>query len=393
MFFIKNDIIKNLIELLQFQKQKSLRDELQRFDSRYTVDEHHDPYKRYKSIIENIFSSVTAVDFKIKQTLDSIQVDVILNSILEAVNKSRLTRVAHKSRSKFGNIRLRRIQQTVMDKNTYLIFIKEILSAVLFTHFESTDRFRVFLTMTKLYFDDRCRQTLPKLTEKYKSDWQSLKLAERNKTYEAIVILKENLYKSEQLLQNAAFGTENLMRIVGQIYIAIITRPIRRERGLLENLLNSANAFIMSGCPFEIMNGDTTNIPLQWVHAVFKNLHDSVKGESMLVVSVLGVQSSGKSTMLNAMFGLNFAVSAGRCTSGMFMQLVKVKSKQSRYQYVLVIDSEGIRAPERICGGGYTHDNTLATLVMAISDITIINVKGETISEIEDVLQIAVHGF
>ncbi|CAL4150336.1 unnamed protein product, partial [Meganyctiphanes norvegica] len=39
------------------------------------------------------------------------------------------------------------------------------------------------------------------------------------------------------------------------------------------------------------------------------------------------------------------------------------------------------------------HDNELATLVIGLGDVTILNIKGENTSEVRDVLQIAVHAF
>ena len=111
--------------------------------------------------------------------------------------------------------------------------------------------------------------------------------------------------------------------------------------------------------------------------------------------SVLGVQSSGKSTPLNTMFGLNFAVSAGRCTKGVYAQLIPVESSLSEeleYDYILVLDTEGLRAPE-LGKSKLNHDNELATLVIGMGDITILNIKGENTAEIEDILQISVHAF
>ena len=43
---------------------------------------------------------------------------------------------------------------------------------------------------------------------------------------------------------------------------------------------------------------------------------------SVYVLSVLGIQSTGKSTLLNTVFGIQFSVGAGRCTRGAFIQLI-----------------------------------------------------------------------
>lgn len=42
------------------------------------------------------------------------------------------------------------------------------------------------------------------------------------------------------------------------------------------------------------------------------------------MLSILGPQSSGKSTLLNYLFGCQFSSSVGRCTRGVYGSLVKV---------------------------------------------------------------------
>jgi hypothetical protein len=78
------------------------------------------------------------------------------------------------------------------------------------------------------------------------------------------------------------------------------------------------------------------------------------------------------------------------------MQLIPVKSKPkssfSPFDYVLVLDTEGLRAPE-LYNGMYEHDNELATIVTGIGDISIINILGENSGEIHEILQVIVHAF
>ena len=69
----------------------------------------------------------------------------------------------------------------------------------------------------------------------------------------------------------------------------------------------------------------------------------------MFVVSVLGIQSSGKSTLLIAMFGIDFPFSSGRRTHSVFLQIISIKQKlqgQIGYDFLFLIDSEGLKAPE-----------------------------------------------
>ena len=149
---------------------------------------------------------------------------------------------------------------------------------------------------------------------------------------------------------------------------------------------------LLRGAPFELMDGDVAFVPVTWVTAVFTELKNIIGNKKMVVVSVVGIQSSGKSTLLNTMFGLQFAVSAGRCTRGVYCQLVPVDkwSCKLKCDYVLVVDTEGLRAPE-LQDTSMVHDNELATFVIGLGDITLVNIKGENVTDIQDVLQIVIH--
>ncbi|XP_047426870.1 LOW QUALITY PROTEIN: interferon-induced very large GTPase 1-like [Mugil cephalus] len=153
---------------------------------------------------------------------------------------------------------------------------------------------------------------------------------------------------------------------------------------------------MISGRPMELMDGDAGHVPLMWISSVLEEVIKKLGDQRVFVLSVLGVQSSGKSTMLNAMFGLQFAVSAGRCTKGAFMQLVKVSEeiqKDFRFDYVLVVDTEGLRALELAGDATLHHDNALATFVVGLGNMTLINIFGENPAEMQDVLQIVVQAF
>ncbi|KAK1785682.1 hypothetical protein P4O66_019038 [Electrophorus voltai] len=146
----------------------------------------------------------------------------------------------------------------------------------------------------------------------------------------------------------------------------------------------------------ELMDGDAAHVPLVWVSAVLDELIKILGNQRVFVLSVLGIQSSGKSTMLNAMFGFQFAVSAGRCTRGAFMQLVKVSQEMKaelKFDYILVVDTEGLRALELDGKATIHHDNELATFVIGLGNLTLINIFGENPAEMQDILQIVVQAF
>ncbi|CAI9541690.1 unnamed protein product [Staurois parvus] len=97
------------------------------------------------------------------------------------------------------------------------------------------------------------------------------------------------------------------------------------------------------------------------------------------------------------MFGLQLPVASGRCTRGAFMTLLKIKEnvrEELGCHFILVIDTEGLKSPELASlEDSNEHDNELATLVVGLSDITIINMAMENTSEMKDILQIVVHAF
>jgi len=75
------------------------------------------------------------------------------------------------------------------------------------------------------------------------------------------------------------------------------------------------------------------------------------------------------------------------------MQLIPVdKDARLPFDYLLVMDTEGLRSQESSFYL-YTHDNMLATFVTGLADTTIVNIKGETIGEMRNILEIVVHAF
>ncbi|XP_073700471.1 interferon-induced very large GTPase 1-like [Garra rufa] len=227
-----------------------------------------------------------------------------------------------------------------------------------------------------------------------------------------LTVLKLNNDKSDQLtneqtklerisedLQATSFGLEHIIREIGQIYESCSSMK-KNKKDLqvhFSSLPSLAAEMMISGFPLELMDGDAAHVPVIWISAVLDKLTQLLGDQTrVFVLSVLGIQSSGKSTMLNAMFGLQFAVSAGRCTRGAFMQLVKVSEEmktQMNIDYILVVDTEGLRALELAGSSTRDHDNELATFVVGLGHLTLINIFGENPSDIQDILQIVVQAF
>ncbi|KAM6909426.1 LOW QUALITY PROTEIN: up-regulator of cell proliferation [Xenentodon cancila] len=209
----------------------------------------------------------------------------------------------------------------------------------------------------------------------------------------------EEVKEIDRQLSNSSLGTEHFFREMGQIYEASISLPeTDPSRQQFQHLPKLCAQLLLDGFPFELVDGDASNIPLRWVSDVLTQLNHLLSPKNkILVVTVLGVQSTGKSTLLNTMFGVQFAVSSGRCTRGAFMLLIRVNEDFKREfgcDFMVIIDTEGLKSPELAqLDNSYEHDNELATLVVGLSDITIVNIAMENSTEMKDILQIVVHAF
>uniref|UniRef100_A0A8C4H2R3 VLIG-type G domain-containing protein n=2 Tax=Dicentrarchus labrax TaxID=13489 RepID=A0A8C4H2R3_DICLA len=219
------------------------------------------------------------------------------------------------------------------------------------------------------------------------------KLIEHSKKGEKDV---NEIAKLDQALLDSSLGIEHYMRELGLVYE--FSFQSREDADKISHLPALAAEMLLDGYPLELLDGDASNIPERWVTDVLMELHKKVGEKSrLLVLTVLGVQSSGKSTLLNTMFGVQFPVSSGRCTRGAYMLFLKVGEDMQcklNCEFIVLIDTEGLKSPHlALLDNSYEHDNQLATFVIGLSDVTIINVTMENSTEMKDVLQIAAHAF
>ncbi|KAL8176545.1 UNVERIFIED_CONTAM: hypothetical protein K2H54_036159 [Gekko kuhli] len=283
-----------------------------------------------------------------------------------------------------GKLMLLRQQQNECDltiglKN-FICGIEDLVSA----------RKHYFLKWMKFNLDHIARANLSKLRAEYKEECKLLGDDAQKVT------------KVDKLISSSSLGVEHFMRELCQFYEAecLMVREgkLSTNRRQFAHFPSIAADLMLEGFPLELIDGDASNIPLQWITDVLTKLHYKLRSQSkMFVITVLGVQSTGKSTLLNTMFGLQFAVSSGRCTRGAFMTLLKVQEnliQELGCDFILVIDTEGLKAPELAkLEDSYQHDNELATLVIGLSDVTIVNMAMENATEMKDILQIVTHAF
>ena len=96
--------------------------------------------------------------------------------------------------------------------------------------------------------------------------------------------------------------------------------------------------------------------------------------------------------MLNFLFGCDFATSEGRCTRGVYGTFFRFSDQRINFDGVFVIDTEGLFAvtnekdAQKEDRDGF--DSKLVLFCLAVSDIVIINVRGNLDQNTEKILRI-----
>ncbi|XP_024425111.2 interferon-induced very large GTPase 1-like [Desmodus rotundus] len=365
---------------------------------RFLIDEDQQECKKAKEKAEEVMTLLKELEiYQVKEKFLPLQghlwhlwckKDKELYHLREKGNRSI---EQHKSEVDIEKQRIRRQQLTkAFPLNDLMRIVLEILQ----NHSETQTK-QYFLQWLSVFLDSLTAGHLEKLNEKKRSLWSQIKTEEQNAPKSnSLNSLQNEIEVTSKEISDCTLGIEQLLREVSQIYEALEeTSPTKDTLYLC--LPQIAADLLISGVPIELMDGDTSYVPLKWVAALFDKVSEKLGNKRLFVLSILGLQSSGKSTLLNALFGLQFTVSAGRCTRGAYMQLLKVDEifiEEFGFDFVLVVDTEGLRAPE-LSNKSKNHDNELATFVIGLGNLTLINIFGENPSEMQDILQIVVQAF
>lgn len=192
-------------------------------------------------------------------------------------------------------------------------------------------------------------------------------------------------------------GVEHFLREMGQFYEAesclVEAGKLSAGQRRFAHFPGLAVELLVRGLPLELTDGSTLSTPLRWVTGLLKELHVRLERRSRLVVlSALGVPGTGKSTLLNTMFGLRFATRRARGPRGAFMQLVTVAESFSQdlgCDHILVIDSGGLIAgAPATASGRFELEVSLATLIMGLSNVTVVS-----LAETRDIPPAILHAF
>jgi len=139
---------------------------------------------------------------------------------------------------------------------------------------------------------------------------------------------------------------------------------------------------MLQGGPLNLVNGKTLKFGNELFREIFEK--DIKSDEKIFIISIIGAQSSAKSTLLNVLFGCGFSTSAGRCTKGIYISLLRHPSGFK----IMVIDTEGLLS---VMARDHEFDNLITTMTFSCSHVVIINNKGEINAKLRDLLEICVY--
>ncbi|XP_029771101.1 interferon-induced very large GTPase 1-like [Suricata suricatta] len=288
----------------------------------------------------------------------------------------------------------RRIRQQQLARAFPLNVLMQSVLEIILNHSETHTKL-YFLQWLSVSLDNLTAGHLEELNERKKALWSQVQAEKKKATKNTNLKHWQNEIEAISTeISDCTLGIEQVLREIGQIYEVLEETSSPKDK-LFLSLPQIVADLMISGLPIELMDGDASYVPLKWVAAIFDKVSEKLGDKRLFVLSILGLQSSGKSTLLNALFGLQFTVSAGRCTRGAYMQLLKVEetfTEELGFDFVLVVDTEGLRAPE-LSSKSQNWDNELATFVIGLGNLTLINIFGENPSEMQDILQIVVQAF
>ncbi|CAG8494559.1 5022_t:CDS:2, partial [Dentiscutata heterogama] len=137
---------------------------------------------------------------------------------------------------------------------------------------------------------------------------------------------------------------------------------------------------ILEGVSLRTLNSD-------FLSSVLSQIMSNSKRQ-LIVLSVIGLESSGKSTLLNYLFQCGFSTSAGRCTKGAYMSYRHTFYKEKELD-ILIIDSEGMGSTAaKYISRRTDFDKKMTLLGLMCSQILIVNTKGLT-RDISDTLEVS----
>lgn len=183
---------------------------------------------------------------------------------------------------------------------------------------------------------------------------------------------------------------EHFLREMGLIFELTHINPSSGSQNVLR-LPSVASELLLYGVPLELMDGDVSNIPIQWLACVLSELKRCLAQEDcrIRVLTNLGVHHAKNAEILSALFGVKFPT---RSTKGVYMLALCLPDnlrKDIECDFLLLIDVEGLCSDRT--ANALTHDNEIATVAVGLSDILVQNISPKADTEFETDLTVVMN--
>ena len=185
-----------------------------------------------------------------------------------------------------------------------------------------------------------------------------------------------------------------------------------------ESILSRLETLVEKGYSFQVISGDSHEFRASLLGMFRNRLRPQ---DRLATLSIFGPQSSGKSTLVNSMFGATFKTGVGRCTAGVlgslvglhsdfghFQQCVKTKqrdlqmssvkisgaresaSERRDREFLLILDSQGMFSEE---ARETQLDQKLGTFLLTVSQVVLVTFDGEFSRVLKGLLQVCHHAY
>ena len=161
------------------------------------------------------------------------------------------------------------------------------------------------------------------------------------------------------------------------LYVDWLDETKNSNETLKTKIIDRFLKLIRNGHSIHLLRGSPLSVRSNLLEDIMERLD---KYKNIYVLSVIGEQSSAKSSLLNSLFGCDFRTSAGRCTVGIYMNFVTCGDKT-----IVILDTEGLASIE---SSNKLFDNQMAAMSVFSSHLILINHKGEISSNLENILGI-----
>ncbi|CAG8497641.1 7064_t:CDS:10 [Funneliformis mosseae] len=155
-----------------------------------------------------------------------------------------------------------------------------------------------------------------------------------------------------------------------------------------QKLSEAFTTWIIEGEPIQILDGISLKpLPTNFLSYTLCNIMYNTS-RKLIIISIIGFESSGKSTLLNYLFQCSFATSATRCTKGLYLSYRNTTFDDNPID-LLILDSEGMNSTaQKYITTRNDFDKKFTLFALMCSHIIIINTKGLT-RDIGDILEVS----